>query len=203
MDFSNNFWLKDFKLRLFLRNSRTHWTSIDGESLKVPIQILGRTFRKSKLSKRDWSRRPKRLSRKTSSSKRKRNSTSSSRTSSPDNQAQKLLSNFQSINRTWRRRPVKWRPWLPSWTCTKLKSTSTNMKSKDLPESSKTWRESTTSRREESRCREKLSKDLSQELLTKLMLRFRDLLVEVSTLLFEQKAQNEPLSSQTFKLRSS
>ena len=40
-------------------------------------------------------------------------------------------------------------------------------------------------------------------MLTKLMLRFRDLLVEVSTLLFEQKAQNEPSGSETFKLRSS
>jgi len=194
--FSSSFWLKDFRLRPFLKSLKILWISTDGESSKVLIQILGKCFRKSQLSKRDWSRRLKKLLRKTSLSKRRRNCTLNSRTFLLDNQVLKLPNSFRSTSKTWRRKLVKWKQWLLSSTCTKLKSTSTSMKSKDWPENSKTWRESTTSKREESRCKERLNKDWNQELLTKPMLQSRDLLVEVSTLPFEISRYSKDLNSE-------
>jgi hypothetical protein len=95
-------WLlkRDFKLRLCLKNLRTHWTSTDGGNLKELIQINGKCLTRFKLFKEDLSRKLKKLSRKMSSFKRKRNYTLSWRIFLQDNQDQKLQNNCLSISKT-------------------------------------------------------------------------------------------------------
>ena len=149
------FRLRNFTLKLWVRSLKIHWTTTDGANLKELTQTPGKCYRRSKLFKKGWSRRPKTVLKRMWWSKRKKSCMLSWRIFYLVSLVQKWLSNWASTSKIWRRRPARWSQWPLSLICTTRRSTITSTRSKDWQESCKRWNDDTMSKSAESRCKER------------------------------------------------